>query len=387
MPNININPELVNQFTNKKFLIVIGTLRHLGGAERQAIMLAKLLKQDVGADVVVLAHSGGFLEQTLLDAGIQYTFFSDITKYPKLKKLYSLIKLILVIRRINPDYIIPFISQNSKTIGLIWRYTRAKSAIWNQRDEGRELFVTRWEKFALSNVTHIVSNSYEGKDFIVKNYGLADEKVTVINNGIVIPDKQALLPFWRDKLEIHKNSMIVSMIANITPYKDHKTLLYAWQVVQRYFRERNCSIFLLLAGRYGLTTNELKLLAYELKLCESVFFVGQTDKTNGLINESDLMVHSSNTEGCPNAVLEAMALGKPVIGTDISGIHQALGEKYTQYCFSKPNTPDDLAKKIIHLLENPVLRTEIGSYNLQRVKEEFSVEKMGESYLSLFVNI
>ena len=98
------------------------------------------------------------------------------------------------------------------------------------------------------------------------------------------------------------------------------------------------------------TVQDFKILGFDLNLSDSITFLGPIDSTNELIVESDLMVHSSNTEGCPNAVCEAMALGKPVVGTNISGIKQALGTEYGNYCLSEPNNPNDLAEKIIQLI-------------------------------------
>ena len=78
-----------------------------------------------------------------------------------------------------------------------------------------------------------------------------------------------------------------------------------------------------------------------------------------------------------------MEQGKVVIGTNISGVGQALGNKYENQCLSEPNNAEDLASKIISLYEKPSLLVEIGQYNKQRINKEFSVKKMAEAHLEL----
>jgi glycosyltransferase involved in cell wall biosynthesis len=169
------------------------------------------------------------------------------------------------------------------------------------------------------------------------------------------------------------------MIANITPFKDHKTLFGAWAIFVKHFKTQQKDIFLLLAGRpEDKALVELKILGFDLNISDSVRFLGGTDKTNELINESDLVVHSSVKEGCPNAVCEAMALEKAVVGTDIPGNAEALTRTYEKLCLAEPKNPVDLADKMIYILEHPELRQELGAFNKKRIIEHYNVLQMLE---------
>lgn len=363
----------------KKILVVLGEFRVIGGAERQALILAEnLLKKGYKVEILGQVY-GDTIGNILKEKEIPYTiygFWQEKSKFKTIKKYFGLIK---VIRKIKPDYIIPFISYNSRVIGLVWKFTNAKFAIWNQRDEGRDIFGSKIEKFAINNLSAIVSNSEEGKVAIEKKIKYK-KKIHIINNGVIVPENIEN-NYWKNKLNL-EDYTIVSMIANLTKFKDHKTLLNSWESVERYFLSKNIKIALILAGNLKETTNELKALCFDLKL-KNVFFIGKTDKVNELIEDSDLIAHSSFLEGCPNGVLEAMAQKKTVVATDIPGIHQALGEKYNKQCFVEKQNPQDLASKIINLLENNYLRDEIGVYNQKRIKTEFNIDKMTESYLKL----
>ena len=375
-------------FRGKRFLIIVGTLHHIGGAEKQTVRLARFLKEELAVEVSVLTWTGGDkIEYLLNHADIPFFIFPLKEKTTKKRKALDLIKLIRFIRNeIQPNYIIPFGgSFQSKIIGNIWTYTGANYACWNQEDEGRALCRTRFEKRALMNVCNIVSNSYEGQRVLAKAHDIPVERIRVFNNGTLFPDVETLKPVWRKKLGIEKDTYVVSMLANLTRYKDHKTLFYAWQKVQEHFKKNNKRPRLLLAGHLNdkMTVQDLKILGFDLNLSDSITFLDSIYTTNELIKESDLLVHSSTTEGCPQAVCEAMALGKPVIGTNISGIRQALGTEYNHYCLSEPSNPEDLASKIIFLLENPELSEEIGKFNLSRIKNDFSMEGMVSFFLNL----
>ena len=375
----------MKEFKNLKkqlIVIVIGTLKGMGGAERQAILLAEqLLKR--GFNVKLIAFSGGNTEALLKSRGIPYQVYPFNGYRPIKNNLMPLLRLALFLKRLKPYAFIPYITLNSKYIGLIWKFTGAKFACWNQRDEGREVYGSRLEKISANNVPVIISNSLPGKDAIIKKVGISKNKIKIINNGIEIPSGLTNEVDWRQLLNLSPQTKIVSMLASIYKYKDHTTLLKAWKTVLESFCDTPTLPVLILAGTFKGMENQLKTLCYDLRIANNVYFIGATPHTNALIEQSELVVHSSNKEGCPNAVLEAMALSKPVIATDIPGNVQAMGTKYANYCLSKPNNHHDFAIKTVKLLNDENLNSDIGSYNLQRIKDEFSINKMVNSYLQL----
>ncbi|NJO68991.1 MAG: glycosyltransferase [Bacteroidetes bacterium] len=365
----------MSNLIKEKIIIVIGTLSGIGGAERQAILLAKYLRDTYHYNVCILAFSGGKIENTLKELSLPYYIFPFNFLGTFIKKIFPLVRLTFFIRSLNPDYIIPFITINSKFIGLIWKFTGARFACWNQRDEGREIGGTCIEKLSAANVPVIISNSWEGRDALVSKLGISADKIEIINNGVLLPETSVDPDFWRNKLGFGKEEIVISMIASIYKYKDHKTLLYAWQIVLDEFPEHRDNLKLVFAGSFKKMENELKIIAFDLRIANSLFFTGSTNKVTELINESLFVVHSSNTEGCPNAVLEAMAEKKAVIGTNISGIRQALGDQYSTICLSEPDNPKDLASKICYFLRNRHLLPEIGMYNYHRISTEFNIDK------------
>lgn len=375
-----------DQLKDKTFMFFIGHYYHLGGAEAAAIILAKELQKNYDAKIIFVAGSpDGQVKTDLEQMGFKALYFKFNYRAKPQNKILSYLRLIRFIRKEQPDFLLPYVAGNNKMVLPIWKFTGAKYAWWMQQDEGRDLYKTKFEKWCLSRATSIISNSEVGMDFIAEAYDIDKKSMVHYNNVIYIPDQTKIQPYWRSKLKISDDDFVVSMIANITPFKDHETLFKAWPVVVSHFNKKGQTVYLLLAGQPKQETiTKLKLMGFDVNISAHVRFLGGISTTNELINESDLVVHSSLKEGCPNAVCEAMALGKAVVGTDIPGNSEALTRTYQDVSLAEPQNPEDLAAKIIHLLENEELRKELGAFNAKRIIEHYNVEQMLEKIAGSF---
>lgn len=377
-----IDPALIEQFRGSKFLFVLGHYRAMGGAERQALILAEELKEKVGCNIAFLAWGpGARIESELAALRVPaYTFPLNWKHTGRLGHFFTLRRLAKFIRtQIQPDYLLPYIGFNCKIIGLIWQQTGAKYTWWNQRDEGRAIHGSRAERKVLNSVPDVVSNSFEGRDFLTSRFNLPQDRVAVINNGIRIPeniDGKA----WRIENSIADDELLISMVANLTQFKDHITLLKAFRVVLD--RQTGLKCKLVLAGRPVSTLSLLKEAAFDLKLCGHLRFLGEVEDPADLLAASDLVVHSSVKEGCPNAVLEAMALGRCVCGTDISGIRQAVGDAEAAHVLAVPQNVDSLANIMSRLLSDDHERKQRGCLNNVRIKQHFSPALLTQTVLS-----
>ena len=371
----------------KTFIFKIGNYKAFGGAETQSLILARHLKAEYDARIVFIADNDeGPVKKTYLKEGFETYMFNYRLHGTKFQKLQDSIRFIKFLRRFKPNFILPYTSDNCKKILNGWRLTGASYAWWNMQDEGRFLYKTKHEEKLLKGVTAIVSNSLVGSNFLTDNYNVRPDSILQYNNPITIPNASLTVPKWRNKLGLEPNAIVVSMIANLTPWKDHKTLFKAWKHILTHFKLNNQTCYLVLAGAEKETANALKILAFNLEIANSIKMLGSIKDTNALIIESDLIVHSSNKEGVPNVLCEAMALQKAVVATDIPGDREALTDTYQDYTLSEPNNPKDLADKIIYLLEHPQLKEEIGIYNFERVKAHYTTEHMLTVFLDSFKN-
>jgi glycosyltransferase involved in cell wall biosynthesis len=354
----------------------------MGGAERQALYFAEYLKDLEGCDVEVLAfEDGSALRVRLEELNIKTYCFPYYFRWPRKRRYAALIRIAWLVRsKARPDALLPFVSVHSKTAGLIWKFSGARFCWWNQQDEGRDLGGTIAEKRIIHRASVITSNSYAGQDFLATTYDLHPDRIVVYNNGTPVPAQIETSDIRSEQFGLPDRA-IVSMIANVTSYKDHRTLLKAWPTVLEAFPLEKRPV-LVLAGhlRETVIVTDLKLLAFELGLSSNdVRFLGPISNISDLIAASDLVVHSSKTEGCPNAVCEAMAHGRAIVATDIPGCRQALGEAGAEW-LAPPDDAHRLAQKIIKLLLDESLRKNVGLANRQRIIDEFSIQKMNEFF-------
>jgi glycosyltransferase involved in cell wall biosynthesis len=228
-------------------------------------------------------------------------------------------------------------------------------------------------------VSVITSNSIEGRDFLARTYGVDPSRIRVYNNGTPLIEAVDAGGF-RSRLNLGSRP-IVSMVANVTPYKDHPTLIDAWRMVRNRFPGPHGPV-LLIAGSVAdkEKVSSLMTQAFHAGLsADDLMFLGPVDDVPELMSASDLVVHSSVTEGCPNSVCEAMALGRAVVATDISGCRQALGDDSAEF-LSPPRDAADFAARIIRMLEDPALRARTGEKNRQRIRTEFSIDGMNRFF-------
>ena len=341
--------------------------------------------ENVSKNVVFIAfQDGDSFKKHLEKQRFQICYFPFNHKADRIKKLVQYWKLINFLKKFKPDFLIPYVAESNKIVAQIWKYSGASFAFWNQREEGRKLYGTPHEKKLIYNVSAVVSNSFEGKNALMRTYGLTSDQIQVINNGIIPYSEQFASKDWNRELNIHADRPLISMIANITDRKDHTTLIQAWRIVIDTCKNSGKVLpFLVMAGRKDNMYDTLRLISFDLRLSDHIAFVGALNPVQDLIERSHFCVFSSNLEGCPNGVLECMERGKAVVGTNISGVRQALGDKFSEVCLSEANNPNDLAIKILNLYNNPELVSEIGSYNYKRIINEFSVEKMAHAHLAL----
>jgi glycosyltransferase involved in cell wall biosynthesis len=384
------------QLQNRHVLIVLGTFR-MGGAERQAIHLAKWLKENTAAQITFLAFHGPGPVTDELDKlripyeQVSYSYFLidnfkrfsfNLTSFSYWRKLnQEADSFAKILKSKQADIIIPFTYYPNMACALSWKKARAKICFWNQRDLGTEGFTGNYpEKKAAQKNPVYVSNSIDGIALLEKRFQLNEGSVQLIRNGIALPDR-ADYAGNRKAFGIPEDHKVVLMLGNFHINKDHDTLIRAWaKLIEKSGVDKPV---LVLAGRFAGNEVKLKTQAASLQIADHVLFLDSVKEVNALLACADIAVHSSRTEGSPNAVLEAMAMELPVIATDIPACRDALGD--SQDIFAPIANADRLSELLFRLLNDSNLCKELGKRNRQRIETKFSIQKMGKSYLDMIL--
>jgi glycosyltransferase involved in cell wall biosynthesis len=377
---------MVLSLSGKRIVFVHFNLE-MGGAERQSLLLARylLLEHNAHVEFVGIAKAGR-LAQLCQEAGIPWRIlglrYSGRVGGGRLNFILSLARSAFALRLMQPDILMPYSILSNVICGLVWQRTGAQLCVWNQRDEGMRINKPGFEKQAIRQTPLLIANSPQGSDFLVEVLKASADRVHIVNNGVEVTGHKAKSETWLRKLGISHDYYVACMLANLTAQKDHVTLIKAWRKVIDCLSSQGIPAVLLLAGYFGGTEASLQALVHDLNLGCSVRFLGQVDDTSGLLSVVDVGILSSTSEGCPNGVLECMAAGLPVVGSDISGIRYALGPE--SYAFLAPlGDSSALADRIIKLATNPGLRQDLGRANRRRIEKRFGVERMGREMASL----
>ena len=357
--------------SGRRIVFVLGNLE-LGGAERQALLLARYLVEHEEAQVEVWGlHKSGPVAEICEKLGIP----SGVLPYPLVGlSLGENVTICRLLEEVKPDILLPYTIRPNVACGLIWENTGASLCVWNQRDEGLQP-LSRMDGVAARVTPLFISNSVVGARFLTSKLGIDPAKVNVIPNGVALAAPELNRGQWRERLGVDERCLVACMVANLHANKDHATLLRAWRQFVSEFEASGRRALLVLAGRHDGAYESLVSLATELKIDNSVRFIGPVSDVAGLLGAVDVSVFSSRSEGCPNAVLESMAAGLPVAGTDIEGIREVVGPAGAQL-LAPPGDSDALATVLATLANNSELRAEIGAQNRERVRNNYDPLRM-----------
>ena len=370
-----LTPASDSTLRGRRIIFVLFNLE-LGGAERQALILARHLVEREQARVEVWGfNKSGPVARMCDEIAVTWRLIPFPFKSGRVARFVSLLRIAVCLRQSRPDILLPYTFVPNVICGLIWKWTGARACVWNQRDEGVMRFVAEWAHSAAGRTPMFISNSEKGARFLESDLGVDPLKIRVIENGIEQSVAKKDAAAWREELRIDDDSFVACMVANLHDNKDHRTLLKAWKRVVDRLHGRKA--VLVLAGRHDGAYESLASLARELNLNGHVRFAGQVLDVPGLLSAADVGVFSSLIEGCPNGVLESMAAGLAVAGTDIDSIKSVLSPVGAQF-LAAPKDDDALAAAILKLANNPDLRVTIGTENRQRVRSKYSALRMSE---------
>jgi glycosyltransferase involved in cell wall biosynthesis len=176
--------------------------------------------------------------------------------------------------------------------------------------------------------------------------------------------------------EFDSSAIVFLSVANLLPYKDHKTVI---EVLSK-LKEKIPFYFLIIGE--GPMKTELQSKIDELGIQNQVKLLGRRSDVNEFMNMADLFIHSSVSEGCSNAIIEAMSAGLPVIATNVGGTPEIIFEK-TCKLFSLGDH-----QELLHLLSD--CRRLIDESKVHHIEYsahcgQFNQQRMIDAFCGIFV--
>ncbi|MBN2712347.1 MAG: glycosyltransferase [Planctomycetes bacterium] len=221
-----------------------------------------------------------------------------------------------------------------------------------------------------SRADGITANSTAVKDAACRLEKIRPEKIEVIHNGIDVPEvtsHEARMKL-RHSLGLDGNDIVITQVATLTPVKDHETAISA---LVRLAPEHPRLRWVFVGD--GPRMEPLKHMAANMGVGRHLLFLGERQDVRDILMASDISVLTSRSEGFPNAVLEAMACGLPVVSTDCGGVNDMIEDSVNGMVVPVA-APESLAAAIEKLIENTGLADSLGSKARERIGAEFTWE-------------
>jgi glycosyltransferase involved in cell wall biosynthesis len=220
---------------------------------------------------------------------------------------------------------------------------------------------------------HLIAVSHATKDEMVHS-GVPVNLISVIHNGIDTDAwaRNRVFHSLREELGLGQVFPVIGYVGRIMPEKDLETWLRAAAVVAQEYPQAR---FVLVGeGKDNSYLEQLKRLAAELGIAERTYFPGYRSDLLPVYAGFDLFLLSSRREGLPNSILEAMAMGLPVVTTDVAGAKELVVNGETGFVAPQQEV-QGLARAVLTILGDEHRRSVMGRAGRRRVELEFSFSR------------
>jgi glycosyltransferase involved in cell wall biosynthesis len=373
----------MKNFKNK-VLHIITRLDKGGSAENTFLTVTSLDKNNY--DVALMSgpveNNKQDRRKEIEEYGIKYMFIPELVRNIHLiNDLKALFKIFIFLRKEKVD----IVHTHTSKAGLLGRLA-AKAAgvpIIIHTPHGHVFFgyfgllktkiFILLEKLASRITDKVVAlTNREKEDYIVFRIAHGDKLITICS-GVELNKYKELSYFEKQnckkELQIPNNSLIVGTAGRLVSVKGPEFLIDAAKNII----SRHPDTFFLFAGD-GYLRQDLEKKALDMDIKDNIIFLGWRNDIARIISIYDVFVLPSLNEGMGRVLVEAMALGKPIVASDVGGIPDLVTHQTNGFLVS-PKSPKELAEYIQILLEDRKKREEMGLAGKERALN-FSKEMM-----------
>jgi len=358
----------------------------MGGGEKHILTLLEGFK-DRAVKMSLAVFSEGPLSVAARKMGV------DVYVIPKRYRgdVFPLLGLIQLIKTKQIDIVHTHLVSGNLYGRLAGKVTKVKGVVTTLHDSDKEALGQSSQRvmkelfFKLDMMMtvfsdRIVTPSIDLKHQLIQ-HGVKEDKIVHIPNAINLYPLHFLneeILACRQELGLPQDVKLIAMVGRLVPVKNFVLFLKAAkQVIESGFKAR----FIIVGD--GPLRSELQEMATHLGLRDQVIFTGFREDVYRVVSMVDLFVLCSNSETFPLALIEAMALKKPVIATRVGGVPEIIDDRINGWLC--PSGDDvSLANAITHLLTDEEKARELGERAYQKVVTTFSLRGMTDRLLDVY---
>jgi glycosyltransferase involved in cell wall biosynthesis len=368
----------------RKVLVIIGQLE-VGGTERHLLNVLPRLRRDSLNVTIYSMRAGGSLENEFSAAGIE-----TLSPAHHSRRWVGLIRtafhLTRTLRTLRPEVVHFFLPEAYLLGGLCSLFAPSCVRLMSRRSlndyQRKWPFARSIEKLLHTRMNGILANS-KAVLADLEQEGVNRDRCAVIYNGVAEPARLSANSRGkiRRDLGLADNVIVLIMVANFIPYKGHRDLLSALAIVRGELPE---PWKLLLIGNDRGIEAELRAQARAASLDRHVIWLGAKTDPLDYLSGADIALLTSHEEGFSNAILEAMAVGLPLIVTDVGGNREAVVDGDTGIVVPAQSS-GSLARAIVRLASAPLLRDKMARSGHERVISHYHIDECARRYENLYM--
>jgi glycosyltransferase involved in cell wall biosynthesis len=349
-----------------------------GGAERHLLELwGRIDRRRFDVEIACLGAQGQFLPDVLAlgwpvhDLAVGRRIYGPAG-------LLGLARLVRHARRFRPHVVHGYLFGPNLFAVVAGRLSGATAVVVAKRnvdafETPRQIWLQEWAHRAATHVTAVSEAVAES----VVALGVPRARITVIPNGVDAARFAATPPAVPGNGAVRR----IGSVGCLAARKDYATLLEALALLAG--RGRSFVVDLVGDGPERAT---LEARAKALGIAERVNFLGERRDVEQLLPRMDLFVLSSREEGIPNALLEAMAAGRPAIATAVGGTPEVMRDGETGWLVP-PGSPDALAAALGDALDRPEEARRRGAAAQRAVRETMSIDAMVRRHEDFYTSV
>jgi glycosyltransferase involved in cell wall biosynthesis len=364
----------------QRILYVIGQLG-VGGGERQLFQLIEGLDQSRFAPELVSFEEGGHLEKEF--ARLCPVHVMHKTRATELKVFIALTRLL---RKMRPRILHTYLFPSNWRGALAGSIAGGPITVQFVGNLGVWMGPARrtMERWATRAADAVIFEAPRIGEFLTQRIGVRKDRLSMIPNGVNLEVYHPAEAGWpgraaiREELFKGEGLLIVGAVMSLLPKKNPFLLVdSAARVLKEIPRAR-----FFIAGD-GPLRSEVEERIREHGIGDKFRLLGIRRDIPELFRAIDMLALCSDREGCPNVVLEAMASGLPVVATYAGGTDQLVKDGENGRLVAIRDT-DRFTEALTDLLDRPAAAALMGRKGLERVRENFSLQRMVDRTQELY---
>jgi L-malate glycosyltransferase len=232
---------------------------------------------------------------------------------------------------------------------------------------------------ACRRVRRFIGVSEQATEILRRVFQPAAHRCQTLINGTELPSESVRqTAMFARNAYAKKDKFIIATVCRLAPEKDLVTLLWAFASVHAI----EPATELWIVGDGSERANLVKLSEH-LGVKQSVRFWGFRGKVDQILGCADLFVNSSWTEGISISILEAMALGLPIVATAVGGT-PSIVKSGENGLLVEPRSPSELSRALLRIIQDRELCRKLGDSSWRQVEEYWSLRRMAERYVAIY---